>query len=180
MSVTNLNLPARRFENFEETLKYNEENGWPQVEPQEKLVVHKYVELSDPRKAAKECGISLQRLNLIMRDRLVQAYFSYVSEQMMDVSILNRAFIEQEYLTTLAQLNGDEDVPLADRDGNMVMTRHFNGPAKVSLLKDMRSFVGVKDSAKIAPTISINFGAAGYRPEHDATLTIEGETLVKD
>jgi hypothetical protein len=143
--------------------------------------VHEFVECSNVRKAAKKVGISLGRAQRILRDRLVDDYFHSIVDELRDISILNRSFLEQEYLMTLAQLNGDEEVPKMNRDGDMVWGKHFDGSAKVSLLKDMRGFIGIKDSSSDTKTVvQINFGAAGYREEHDPSVVIEGEVVGGD
>jgi hypothetical protein len=166
---------------YETLLAENQENGWRSIPHQTKLLVHEFVECSNVRKAAKKVGISLGRAQRILRDRLVDDYFHSIVDELRDISILNRSFLEQEYLMTLAQLNGDEEVPKMNRDGDMVWGKHFDGSAKVSLLKDMRGFIGIKDSSSDTKTVvQINFGAAGYREEHDPSVVIEGEVVGGD
>lgn len=166
---------------YETALEQNRSNGWRSIPAQTKLLVHKYVEESDIRKAARAVGISLGRAQSILANPLVDDYFHSIVDDLRDISVLNRAFIEQEYLTTLAQLNGDLDVVKMNRDGDVIIGRHFDGSAKVSLLKDMRGFVGIKDNSDAGKvTVNVNLQAAGFREEHAPQVVIEGEVVGGD
>lgn len=154
MSSTNL-LPIVSGD-FESALALNKENNWPDLDPKVKLFALEYSIAGNFTNACKKGGIGRDVGARLLKDRLVRAFIDDLLEDTRQESIITKDFMELQMLETLEQVNGDVDVPMVTREGDAVMARNFNPSAKIALLKEMRTFAGVREGGG-SGGVSINF-----------------------
>jgi hypothetical protein len=150
----------------EDVLKYNKENGWPDVPAQTKVFLHEYAIVGNLKNACAKVNIGKDKGSRILRDPLVQGYLADIQEGLYQGTLINRSFVEIQYLEFLEQANGDVPVPHVTKDGDVVIARSFNANAKLGILRDMSQWAGMKKEQGlngVGVTISIDLDAAGYR-----------------
>lgn len=174
MSSTDL-LP-KKSSDIVADLEYNKANNWPHLPTAAKRFLQVYSVAGDFRGACKEVGISAQKGARLLKDPLARGYLDHLMEDFRDEAIITRDFLELQLLETLEQVNGEVDIPKVTREGDVVMAKHFDAQAKIAVLKEMKSFAGIRDAGKGTGSVTVNFdfGAFGARPEErEVGITLE-------
>lgn len=168
-----------RYENVSDVIEANKLNGWQDVEAKTKIFLRHFGVSGHIGDACSAANLSRSKASQLMRDPINNAYMQHVQEQLVDTTVITRQFLELEYLRTLEQLNGDEAVPLITSDGPLVAEK-FDGPAKVTLLRDMGRMVGMDKSIEGGPGgVQINIDLSAFTgrkgDEEAAGVVIEGD-----
>lgn len=157
-----------------QSLESNKSNGWMDVRPQHKVLVHEYAIAGSLKDAAAKAGLTTGTASRVLRDPLVRGYLEHLQEHMREESILTRQFVELQYLEYLDQVNGDVEVPMVDRDGNPIMAKKFDSTGKLGALRDMAKFSGMeKNVGSSAGGVTVNFDLSAFGAEKEVGVTIE-------
>lgn len=148
-------------------VEHNMNNGWPDLNPQHRLLMHEIASHGNFKRAARAHGTSPARVRTIMRSPLGNAYYNYLMERISTESIITRQFIEEELLETLEQASGEKEIT------TLVGKDVYTGPlvdlgAKIRILEAMSKVSGTVDSKKNKSTgvvVNVNLKDAGYDPD---------------
>jgi len=140
------------------------------LESREKLLAIKYVEYVSVYKAAKEVGIKRTEAEAILMRPLVREYVNAVTDQLAEVSLINKVVVERYLLSLVPKVTGEEEVAQVYQGGEF-MGRRFDGPTALRLASELGKHAGI-EKASGGVSINLNFGALGVQ----GGATIEGES----
>lgn len=165
--------------NIADVVEHNRLNGWPDVPAQAKVFAHEYSVAGNLYDACRAVGIGYPKGSRLLRDPLVTAFVADLQKDLSKDTLFRREFIELTMLETLEQVNGDVDVPTVTRDGEQAFGRMFNANAKIALIKEMKTIIGMDKPQGVGGngvTVNIDFNSFGYEKSLDTRVTIDGAT----
>lgn len=149
--------------------------GWLNLEPDKRSFAMAYIHCNSYIQAARDIGKSGQGLRYF-RDPVVRAMISDLQDEMHQISLINRQFVEQKMLETLEKLEGNEAVPMVTGQGIPIEEKKFHSGEVVNLLKEMGKMTGLVqeesiDAGKV--NITINMGAMLGEDDDGKRVTID-------
>lgn len=169
--------------NVDEQIKHNRENGWPDLNPNQRLFGFQFLILRSPRKAAAAAGLSPSRGSVMLRHPLVSAFIDDLQTQQAIRFNIDADFAMMEMLEAMDKFKGEESINFVDKDGCQITLKKFHAEQYLGLMKELNKVAGVyKDSnaQKGSVNIVMDFGALGLTQEQAKGITIEGSTLDDD
>jgi hypothetical protein len=150
-------------------LDYNKANGWPDVTPQQKLFSREFAHIGILSRACKASKVSTAKAVMWVRDPLISAYIGYIQEELSSRSLLTRQFVELSLLEQYEKANGNIDIPIVDRNGDVIMAPRWNGQVALGVLKEMGSMIDIgKRPESKGVTVNINLDSfVGRTVEED-------------
>ena len=148
----------------EEVVRWNRENGYPDLSPQERAFARKYMESFNVRTAARDVGLPVSKAHLTLKKPLVGAFIEDLEAQYSERSFLSRELVILEQVELLDKLMGREEVPIVTVKGDKVVAKKFHAMEAVKLLGDLAKQTGASKSSGgegSAVTVNIDFSALG-------------------
>ena len=171
---SNSELSKKDEQSVADLLEYNRSNNWPDVSPQHKVLVHEYSICGDLGAAAKAANMSRPLASRTLRDNLVRSYLDDIHADSRQDSIITRQFVELQYLEYLDQVNGDVEVPVVTRDGDVIMAKKFDSTGKLGALRDMAKFSGMeKNVGSSSGGVVVQFDFSAFGVQREVGVTIE-------
>lgn len=167
----------------DENIKYNKENGWPDLTPIQRAFGFQFLVCRSPRKAAEEVGMSPNRGAVWLRNPLVSAFVQYLQEAQAIRFGIDADFAMMEMLESLDKFKGEEAINMIDRDGMEISGKKFHPEQYLGIMKEFNKVAGLyKDSKANQGSVSINmdFGALGLSLDQAKGITIEGKRADED
>lgn len=141
------------------------ESGWPDLPTQHKGFLLKYVESYSIKEAAGEVGLSTNTGSKILRDPLALAYLNEVQSVLAQRSVINRDFVNMQWLKLLPKVMGEEEVEIVDAKSGMAFrAKEFNANAAAKVLTELSkstNFYADGSGGTAAVTVNINLEALG-------------------
>lgn len=148
-----------------ELIARNRENGWPDIEPQHKGFALKYVEQYSIKDAASAVGIGVAKAKELLRQPLVMAYLNDIQDTLAQRSIINRDFINIQWLKLLPKVMGEEEIPIVDvKNGIAFSAKEFNANAAAKVLTELSkstNFYADGSGGTASVTVNIDLSALG-------------------
>ena len=94
----------------ESLIKFNQENNWPDLKPDVKVMAAEYAVCGVIKDAAKAAGISKVRASRLLRDPLVAAYVGMLTEEISERTLIRREFLELEAIDLYEKNKGEEEI----------------------------------------------------------------------
>lgn len=153
-------------------LETNRLNGFSDLSQAERLLALEYVKTGDRFEAAKAAGIAPNRILRTLRDPLVQEFIKYLNDQRQHYSLIDASFVEVQYLSLYGKLIGEEEVPIVDKDGFVLMRHKFHASESVAALRDIAKMSGVYKEEQSAVNVNIGLGGQTVKltPEQQAAF----------
>jgi len=175
MSTDIVNL-EKTLEISNDVIAHNMENGWPDLDPKRKAFCFYYIENYDHRDAAKRAGFSVSTGSKLLRETLVAAFIGACQEKLAERSIINRDFVNVQWLKLLPKIMGEEEVPMVTRDGDFYEAKKFHASEAVRIVGELSkstNFYAGGSGGTAAVTVNINLEAMGVDKEKPVGVTIE-------
>lgn len=126
------------------------ENGFADLDVKKRAFGLEFVQTGSYIEASNAAGIDSRTGSRYLRDPLVAAFIQYLNQQKEHYSLIDASFVESQYLTLLAKLLGEEEVPFVNKDGTVVKVKKFHSSEAVAALRDMAKISGhYKDDTNI-------------------------------
>jgi phage terminase small subunit len=134
----------------------NRLNGFADLTAQQRLFALEYHKEPNHLTAADAAGIGRTAAMRTFRDPLVQEFLKHLREKQEHYTLIDKGFIEVQYLSLYGKLIGEEDVAFVDKEGDTQMVRKFHASEAVSLLRDMAKTIGVLKEEGANVTFNMN------------------------
>lgn len=162
--------------NCNELIAKNREEGWPDLDPKRKAFAYFYLESYNQRLAAEKAGFNPSTGSKLLREPLLMAFITDAQEVMAQRSLVNRDFVNFQWLKLLPKVMGEEEVAIVDRkEGLSFFAKEFNANAAAKVLTELSkstNFYADGSDSKGAVTVNINLEAMGIK---EIGATIEGK-----
>ena len=167
-----LNSSELSRDELKEKLEANRLNGFAGLPANHRLFALQYHQFPDHREAAEAAGMTRASGIRVIRDPLVQEFLRHLREKQEHYTLIDKGFIEVQYLKLNGKLLGEEEVSLVDKDGCSFIAKKFHASEAVSALRDMaKSIEFFKEEP--APNVNVNvnnFVTADLTDEQKAIL----------
>ena len=130
-----------------------------QLTAQEKLFAARYLENFNILSAAKSVSLKQLEANALFKRPLFRRYVQHLTDELTEVSMINKALVEHYMLSLIPKVTGEEPVSLVDR-GEEFTARKFDGPAAIRLGSELSKIAGMQESGG-GISINLNFGNLG-------------------
>ena len=137
-------------------LEDNRKNGFLDLPQQHRAFALEYVQSYDLFASADLVGIPRTAARRTLNNPLVRCFIEYLNAEAQYYSLLNKTFIEAQYLSLYAKLIGAEEVEVFDVEtGKTISVRNFRAAPAVACLRDMAKMAGMFPKEGL---ISVNVG----------------------
>lgn len=153
-------LYEQNLDGLKDLLASNRLNGFVDLPAQHRLFALEYHKEPNHFKAADECGIARNQALRILREPLVQEFIKYLREKQEHYTLIDKGFIEVQYLTLYGKLLGEEEVNMVDKDGLAFTAKKFHSSEAVAALRDMAKsveFFKEDPAARVNVNLGVNF-----------------------
>lgn len=166
-------LYEQNLDGLKDLLASNRLNGFADLPAKHRLFALEYFKEPNHYKAAEAADIGRASAIRTLRDPLVQEFLKYLREKQEHYTLIDKSFIEVQYLTLYGKLLGEDEVPMVDKDGCAFKAKKFHASEAVSALRDMaKSVEFFKDEgAKVNVSVGVNnFATVDLTDEQKAIL----------
>lgn len=157
-SVTS--LYEQNLNGLKEHLESNRLNGFADLPANHRIFALEYFKEPDRFKAAEVAGIAKSGALRVLRDPLVQEFLKYLRDKQEHYTLIDKGFIEVQYLNLFGKLIGEEDVQMVDKDGVAFTAKKFHASEAVSALRDMAKSINFFGDE--SPKLSVNVGVNNF------------------
>lgn len=157
-----------------ELIARNRENGWPDLEPQHRGFLLKYVESYSIKEAADAVGLGVSKARSVLRDPLAMAYLNDIQAMLAERTVINRDFVNMQWLKLLPKVMGEEEVPIVDtKNGLAFSAKEFNANAAAKVLTELSkstNFYADGSSNNASVTVNIDLTALGINQSTEKVI----------
>ena len=146
----------RSLEGLKEQLAVNRLNGFADLTAQQRLFALEYHKEPNHLTAADNANIPRNQAMRMFREPLVQEFLKHLREKQEHYTLIDKGFIEVQYLSLYGKLIGEEEVNFVDKDGETRPVKKFHASEAVSLLRDMAKTIGVLKEDGASVTVNLN------------------------
>jgi len=161
----------------EETLP-SAEDAWKDLSEKERMFAHHYLLDYNHRKAAQEVGLSPSQGIKWLRKPLISKFISHLQSEAESRSVINKDFLEAQWLQLLPKLAGEEEVDIINlKDGMAFKAKKFHSNEMVAALRELGKSSGYDQGSgqNAGVHINIDFGALGIdRPVYAEVERVDG------
>lgn len=167
-------ISALTLKDSSELIARNRETHWPDLTAQQKAFCIYYVETYDTKDAASRAKISLNAARKHLRDPLTMAYINDCQEVMAQRSVINRDFVNVQWLKLLPKVMGEEEIFLGvDKDGCQLQGKKFEPAAAAKIMTELSkstNFYAEGSGQSASVNINIDLGALGIKETNGVTI----------
>lgn len=160
------NVPSLsgKLDNCKELIAHNRENSWPDLDPKRKAFAYYYIEDYSHRKAAEKAGFHPNTGASLLREPLLMAFINEMQSTLAERSIVNRDFVNVQWMKLLPKVMGDEEVAMVTKDGDPYMAQKFHAAEATRVLTELSkstNFYADGSGQSAAVTVNVNLSAMG-------------------
>lgn len=145
-------------------IKFNQENGWPDLEDKKKVFAYNYITSFDHSQAAEDSGYTRNQGRKLANEPLLKAFIAELRENQFARMEIKADYVEAMWLEALPILMGREEAIHRVKDG-IYEGRLFDPNGTVAALKALNDYI-TKDTMKIGsednPIVSVQLSKEEY------------------
>jgi hypothetical protein len=160
-----MKFERERNRSSQELIDKNRENDWQDLVAQEKVFLHHWCSSFDLKKSAKTAKLTIAEATRLLKTPLAKAYVDWLTEGMLTGTVLNREWLELQWLENYSRLVGEETIPYVNRDGDMVMVKKYHASEVITALKEMSKLSGMYSESSTGigtGGVTINFDLSRF------------------
>lgn len=170
-----MNNSVMKSDELSQRLKFNRENGYPELTSQQKVFANRYFEDFDIIAATEAVAIAKSTGLKWLRNPLVSDYVEFLTKDFAEGSVIRREWVELQWLETWAKLSGKAESEFVNRDGDSFMVKKFHASESVSALKELTRLSGLDKDSKGTGGTTIHINLEAFGLQRQESVTIEGE-----